>query len=422
MKIPIYEARLIEDEELGELGLSCISLVDFPAMEKDMMVFSGQRKPVMFAVQDEMQHKITSVAIRCGYPIYRIDENGMEYYIRFGREVIDQLAERYSKNGLLNQVSVMHNGELLDGIVMTEFYIKNVEKGINPVGFEDIEDYSLMCTFKVNNDEVWNRIMEGEFGGLSVEVMLDVEPTQEYVETTAEDDFLAELVEWLTGGEKKKFRVDRSDILSAIERGRTVMIDEGGDKAVEYWPFSVGKKDGKDVVILYNPTTGKWDLRTIKDIKDMVVTKDPVGDFTYTDPSYGRIIEDDDVVVSKTVHSGSFSDLIHNRVVCMLTYNDEQPDPATGYRQVAVIAHGYTEAGNECLRIMQVFGDSRSAREGDGVIPDYRLILTKRIQSLKPMTGTAPWGWDILDSRVNLEGDRSMRPCLTHITREDLDR
>ena len=106
----------------------------------------------------------------------------------------------------------------------------------------------------------------------------------------------------------------------------------------------------------------------------------------------------------------------------MLTYDDEKPDPATGYRQCAIIAHGYTHAGNECIRIMEVFGDSRSAKDGTGMIPDYRLMLTKRIRSLKPMTGTAPWGWDILDSRVNLEGDKSMFPCSDHITREDLDK
>ena len=70
---------------------------------------------------------------------------------------------------------------------------------------------------------------------------------------------------------------------------------------------------------------------------------------------------------------------------------------------------------------MEVFGDSRSARDGEGVIPDYRLLLTKRIKSLKPMIGTAPWSKDILDSRVSLVGDKSMSPCITHITKEDLE-
>ena len=418
MKIPIFDAFL-NDEDLE--GMSCISIVDCPAMEKEMMVFEKQKKPIMFSVQDELQHKITSVVIRCNYPIYRIDEFGKEYYIRFNREVIDQLAEKYSKDGLLNRVSVQHNGELLSDIVMTEMYIKNTEKGINPVGFEDIEDFSLFATFKINNEDVWNRIVNGEFGGLSMEVMLDVKPTDEFVEEET-TDFWSELMNWLNEDfEKKNFSIDKGSIRKAIEDGKVVLIDEGGDKAVEYYPHSLGKKSGNDIVVLFNPSTKKWKTEYLKDI-DCVVGKDSIGEFIYTDPSYEKIMDDEEIVVTRTKGSTSYSDLIHNRVMCMISYNDEKDKPALGFRQCAIIAHGYTKAGNECLRVMEVFGDSRSAREGDGVIPDYRLLLTKRIKSLKPMINTKPWSKDILDSRVNLTGDKSMSPCVTHITKEDLDK
>ena len=416
MKIPIFDAFL-NDEDLE--GMSCISIVDCPAMEKEMMVFEKQKKPIMFSVQDELQHKITSVVIRCNYPIYRIDEFGKEYYIRFNREVIDQLAEKYSKDGLLNRVSVQHNGELLSDIVMTEMYIKNTEKGINPVGFEDIEDFSLFATFKINNEDVWKRIVNGEFGGLSMEVMLDVKPTDEFVEEET-TDFWSELMNWLSE-EKKNFSIDKGSIRKAIEDGKVVLIDEGGDKAVEYYPHSLGKKSGNDIVVLFNPSTKKWKTEYLKDI-DCVVGKDSIGEFIYTDPSYEKIMDDEEIVVTRTKGSTSYSDLIHNRVMCMISYNDEKDKPALGFRQCAIIAHGYTKAGNECLRVMEVFGDSRSAREGDGVIPDYRLLLTKRIKSLKPMINTKPWSKDILDSRVNLTGDKSMSPCVTHITKEDLDK
>ena len=431
MKIPIFDAFL-NDEDLE--GMSCISIVDCPAMEKEMMVFEKQKKPIMFYVQDELQHKITSVVIRCNYPIYRIDEFGKEYYIRFNREVIDQLAEKYSKDGLLNRVSVQHNGELLSDIVMTEMYIKNTEKGINPVGFEDIEDYSLFATFKINNEDVWNRIVNGEFGGLSMEVMLDLEPTNEFVESDLqsteefiknENDFFESLMNWLSDEdfEKKKkiFEANRNDILRAIKNENPSLIDGGKDTSTEYGIHSIGKKDGNDLVILFNPETKKWKTEYLKDI-DCVVGTDKIGEFIYTDPTYEKIMDDEDIVVTRTKGSTSYSDLIHNRVMCMISYNDEKDKPALGFRQCAVIAHGYTKAGNECLRIMEVFGDSRSARDGEGVIPDYRLLLTKRIKSLKPMIGTAPWSKDILDSRVSLVGDKSMSPCIDHITEEDLSK
>lgn len=416
-KIPIYDAFINDNED--ELGISCISIVDEPAMEKQMMIFNKQKQPLQFAIQDELQHKITSVVIRCNYPIYRVDENGQEFFIRFSKDVIDQLAEKYSKDGLLNKVSVQHNGELLEDITMTEFYVKNVEKGINPKGFEDIEDYSLFCTFKVNNDDVWNRIVEGEFGGLSMEVSLDMQPTEEYIEMEKETDFWEELYKWLQEDfEKKNFSVDKSQLINAIEKRKAILIDEGGT-AVRYYPHSIGKDKGKDCVILYSPTSGKWSVKDLSSIKDMIVTKDEFDELDYDDPSYEKIMDDEDITISRTAYTPSFSEMIHQKIMVMISYNDEKEEPALGYRQCAVIALGYTKRGNECIRIMELFGDSRSVREGEGFIPDYRLLLTKRIKSLKVMKNTAPWGLDILDSRVNFEGDRSMEPCIDHISLAD---
>ena len=402
MKIPIYDAYLNEDE-ISE-GISCISIVDCPAMEKEMMVFEKQKKPITFTIQDELQHKITSVVIRCNYPIYRVDEFGKEYYIRFNREVIDQLAEKYSKDGLLNRVSVQHNGELLSDIVMTEMYIKNTEKGINPVGFEDIEDFSLFATFKINNEDVWNRIVNGEFGGLSMEVMLDVKPTEEFVEEET-TDFWSELMNWLSEEdfEKKNFSIDRGSIRKAIEDGKVVMIDEGGDKAVEYYPHSLGKKSGNDIVVLYNPETKKWKTEYLKDI-DCVVGKDSIGEFIYTDPSYKVIIDDDDIIIShSSIATGDkFLDAIKNKQWVQISYDDEEEPKHTGYRQCIVVAYGTTSRGNVGIRCYQQFGDTRT------ISPDYKIFLLKRLKAFKPMNNVAPWTDDILDGRYHSGGDKNL--------------
>ena len=103
----------------------------------------------------------------------------------------------------------------------------------------------------------------------------------------------------------------------------------------------------------------------------------------------------------------------------MISYNDDQPNPHTGYRQCAIIAYGYTKRNNECIRVMETYGDSRSAAEGTNYIPNYRLLLTRRCVSFKPMQGVQPWGKDILDSRVNWNGDKSMEPCVDHIYESD---
>ena len=422
MKLPIFD--IIVDINTDELNMSCISLVTDPAVEKDFECFSKDKKPMKFSITNPEKHCITGVAIRADVPIYRYSPDMGEYYVRFTKETIEQIVYKYSKQNLWNSVSLEHSGQNIDSAVMVEFFIKSPSKC--PEGFEDVEDGSLMVTYKITDENLWDTVKNSdEINGFSIEIMADLKPTDEFIEEE-ETDFWSELISWLQGEdfEKKKkseFEADRNDILRAIDKGNPILIDEGKDKAVEYWVHSIGKKSGNDLVVLFNPETKKWKTEYLKDIDEYIISKEKIGSFDYSDPSYEEIMDDEDVVVTRTRGTSSYSDLIHNKVMTMISYNDEKEKPALGFRQCAVIAHGYTKAGNECIRVMEVFGDSRSVREGDGVIPDYRLLLTKRIKSLKPMIGTAPWGWDVLDSRVNLEGDKSMFPCLTHITKEDLE-
>lgn len=419
MKLPIFD--IIVDTDTDELNMSCISLVTDPAVEKDFECFSKNKKPMNFSITDQEKHCITGVAIRADVPIYRYSPDMGEYYVRFTKETIEQIVYKYSKQNLWNSVSLEHSGQNIDSAVMVEFFIKSPSKC--PEGFQDVEDGSLMVTYKITDNDLWDKLKNSdEINGFSIEIMADLKPTDEFVEEE-ETDFWSELMQWLQGEdfEKKNFSIDKGTIRKAIEDEKVILIDEGGSKAVEYYPHSLGKKGGKDAVILYNPDTNKWSVKTLREI-DCVVSDTPIGEFIYTDPTYEEIMDDEDVIVTRTKGSTSYSDLIHNKVMTMISYNDEKEKPALGFRQCAVIAHGYTKAGNECLRVMEVFGDSRSARDGEGVIPDYRLLLTKRIKSFKPMIGTAPWGWDVLDSRVNLTGDKSMFPCIDHITKEDLDK
>ena len=423
--LPVYNISIDFDTDEG---LQLVSLVDDPAVVESFLTFNSEEPVKLVFTSDEEQHIISGVSLLADTPIYRCDEIG-GYYVVFTKETIKQLVEKYNKENKTNLTSLQHNGQIISDCVMVESYFIDKERGICPKEFSHCPDGSWITSYKVTNDELWNEIKtSGQLNGFSVEISCQLEPAKEgqkiYDEPLSDEDkFFENLMQWLQGEdfEKKNFEADRNDILRAIDKGNPILIDEGKDKAVEYWVHSIGKKSGNDLVVLFNPETKKWKTEYLKDIDEYIISKEKIGSFDYSDPSYEEIMDDEDVVVTRTKGSTSYSDLIHNKVMTMISYNDEKEKPALGFRQCAVIAHGYTKAGNECIRVMEVFGDSRSVREGDGVIPDYRLLLTKRIKSLKPMIGTAPWGWDVLDSRVNLEGDKSMFPCLTHITKEDLE-
>lgn len=165
-KLPIYSANIEKFED----GIYTISLVDCPAVESDFLYFNEVKKPLKFQVENEEKRLITGVIMRCDHPIYRIGNSGYEYYIQFSKETIEKMAEKWLENGLQNSVNLHHNPEkYVDKVYLREVFIKDTDKGIDPKGFENIENGSLFGTYKVENDEVWASIKSGEFKGFSLE-------------------------------------------------------------------------------------------------------------------------------------------------------------------------------------------------------------------------------------------------------------
>lgn len=397
MKLPIY--NIIIDTESEDLNMSCISLVTDPAVERDFECFSKNNKAMQFSITNPEKHCITGVAIRADVPIYRYSPDKGEYYVRFSKETIEQIVYKYSKQNLWNSVSLEHSGQNIDSAVMVEFYLKSENKC--PKGFEEIENGSLMVTYKITDENLWDKVKNSdEINGFSIEIMADLQPTNEFVEE--EDNFFENLMNWLNE-EKKNFSIDKGTIRKAIEDGKVVMIDEGGDKAVEYYPHSLGKKSGNDIVVLYNPETKKWKTEYLKDI-DCVVGKDSIGEFIYTDPSYEKIMDDDEIIIShSSVATGDkFLDAIKNKQWVQISYDDEEEPKHTGYRQCIVVAYGTTSRGNVGIRCYQQFGDTRT------ISPDYKIFLLKRLKAFKPMNNVEKWTDDILDGRYHSGGDKNL--------------
>lgn len=176
--IPIYQA-IIEDEQTG---MFTISLVDSPAVESNFLCFKKDHKIVNFRVENEEKRLISGVIMRADFPIYRINEYGEEYYITFSMETIAKMAEKWLSDGLQSNVNLQHNpNNYVNDVLLKEVYFKDSEKGINPKGFEDIEEGSLFATYHVLNDDVWDSIKNGEFKGFSLEGIFnfDIVPTEE---------------------------------------------------------------------------------------------------------------------------------------------------------------------------------------------------------------------------------------------------
>ena len=409
--LPVYNISIDFDTDEG---LQLVSLVDDPAVVESFLTFNSEEQVKLVFTSDEEQHIISGVSLLADTPIYRCDEIG-GYYVVFTKETIKQLVEKYNKENKTNLTSLQHNGQIISDCVMVESYFIDKERGICPKEFSHCPDGSWITSYKVTNDELWNEIKtSGQLNGFSVEISCQLEPAKEdqkiYDEPMSDEDkFFENLMQWLSGEdfEKKKkseFEADRNDILRAIDKGNPILIDEGKDKAVEYWVYQLGKKDGKDIAVLFDPSTNKWSTRTLKSIGDYIISKEKIGSFDYSDPSYKTILDDEDITISRSsVATGDkFLDAIKNKTWVQISYDDEKPSPATGFRQCIVVAYGTTSAGNIGIRCYEQFGDTRT------ICPDYKIFLLKRIKTFKEMRNVEPWNDSILDGRYHSGGDKNL--------------
>lgn len=181
-KIPIYDAVLSE----SDYGIFAISFVSAPATETEWSLYSKEDSQ-KYSIVDEEQHKICAVVMRADYNILRRDSNGELFYIRFSRETLEELAQRMLKNNTQNIVDLEHDHNLfIWGAEMIELFIKDSAKGISPKGFEEIEEGSLFCTYKIVDDALWKTIKAGDFHGLSIECQHGARP-EEHKEENLED-------------------------------------------------------------------------------------------------------------------------------------------------------------------------------------------------------------------------------------------
>lgn len=173
-KLPIYNILLDNAE-----GIQIMSLVESPAVESDFITFS--KEELKFSINEE-ENIVFGCALRANYPIYRVSPQIGEYYVVFSKEVIKQLYEKFLIEERVSEVNLEHTYKT-DGVHLIQSFIKDIDKGINPKGFEEVEDGSWFCAYKVTNKEVWDQVKEGKFKGFSVEGFFNLqldEPKDEF--------------------------------------------------------------------------------------------------------------------------------------------------------------------------------------------------------------------------------------------------
>ena len=244
--IPVYEA-LVND---GDCGMVRISLVDAPAVLTAWQTFKKEDKPMMFSIANEEQRLVRGVVMRADFPIYRLGENGQEYYIIYRADTIRQMAEKYLAESRQNNVDENHNGNDVEGVQMVQYFIKDTEKGIVPEGFDEIADGSLFAEFHITNDEVWAKVKDGTYTGFSLEGIFAAAP-----ETDQRD--IDEIVDELDGrfneiSEKNMSKLNNilTRLAENLKQPEVQMSCLTTDKGVLSWEGDKEIAEGVDVCVI----------------------------------------------------------------------------------------------------------------------------------------------------------------------------
>ena len=211
-----------------ETGLNAISLVENPAVEVDFLAFAKDESAVLqFA--DEERHIITGIALLADTPIYRIAPDRTEYYVRFTKDCIRQLVEKYFKFGLTNSVNIEHkDNQFVDGVTMLESYIIDKERGICPSEFASAPDGSWVVSYKVSNLDVWSKIKSGEVKGFSVQGLFRIIETKLEMSSNKPEEVNKSYKEEISENKNISFMSKLKDrIKSLLMQFATVKSDKG---------------------------------------------------------------------------------------------------------------------------------------------------------------------------------------------------
>lgn len=188
---PLLRLTINGDED----GVNIISLVEFPAVERNFIQLSREVKLSL----NEEKKELLGVALIPDFPIYRRDEQG-EYYITFSAESIRKIAIDFYKKLNVNMADVEHTHNMEDGITYFQSMIVDKENGICPAAFKDLPDGSWIVGCKVDNDSVWDAVKSGAIKGFSIDGYFHAEEPEKQEEKPEEKstiDSLDDLFDWL---------------------------------------------------------------------------------------------------------------------------------------------------------------------------------------------------------------------------------
>ena len=161
--------ELVIEDDNQELAIDAISLVTAPAIEQDFVFFGKEKNNLTFAKVDEEKRMLVSPALIPNKHIFRYDPNtDSDYYVYFSKETVRKASELYLKHNNHHKATYQHQ-DRVSGVLTVESWIKEGEQDKSKMYGFDLPNGTWFVKMKIENDDLWNKIKEGELRGLSIE-------------------------------------------------------------------------------------------------------------------------------------------------------------------------------------------------------------------------------------------------------------
>ena len=112
---------------------------------------------------------LVSPALIPNKQIFRYDPNtDSEYYVYFSKDTVRQAAELYLRHNNHHKATYEHS-ERVAGVLTTESWIKEGDSDKSKLYGYELPNGTWFVKMKIENDELWSKIKDGELRGLSIE-------------------------------------------------------------------------------------------------------------------------------------------------------------------------------------------------------------------------------------------------------------
>jgi len=206
-KLPIYEVDISFDMDLG---MDLISVVDRPAIMIKGMLFNEDSEleysKYNFEIVEEGDEQIiVGPALIPDIDIFRDDEKYGPHFIRFTKDTIKLLVERFNSKGDNRRINVDHSNRIVNAFILEDWLIEDsLYDKSRMYGFK-LPVGTYMLKVKIQDKDFWlNEVKEkGKFGfsieGFLGQKLVKLEKEQFIVKPSAgesENEFISRCIEF----------------------------------------------------------------------------------------------------------------------------------------------------------------------------------------------------------------------------------